>query len=299
MLFRSVLESRDKAAAIAALPFVLPMAAPVIAAEPSPSPVVDASPVPSATPAPPLPSPFPDDQPLLVSQLVVTLGTPGVDATVAIVAPFDGSSRVLAPGSDPWPDPDGRHLLYTCAPSGSSGQRLGICELSLAGEPDPTVRIAKGDRPTTPKDGTLIAYHRGTIDVGETWVARRDGSGATRIAAGDLRAWSADGTLLAGQADAAVHEVAVVPVAGGTPRILSIGDEAVWWPAGPVVAFRAWDGVRASIVIADARQDAAQLVYRAPDGRSIDALAWLPDDALAFVMDGEDRKSTRLNSSHT
>ena len=53
-------------------------------------------------------------------------------------------------------------------------------------------------------------------------------------------------------------EVAVVPVAGGTPRILSIGDEAVWWPAGPVVAFRAWDGVRASIVIADARQDAAQ-----------------------------------------
>ena len=88
------------AAAIAALPFVLPMAAPVIAAEPSPSPVVDASPVPSATPAPPLPSPFPDDQPLLVSQLVVTLGMPGVDATVVIVASIATAGPALARPDD-------------------------------------------------------------------------------------------------------------------------------------------------------------------------------------------------------
>lgn len=246
----------------------------------------DASAPPSVAPAP-LPSPFPDAQPLLVPQLVVTIGMPGLDASVAIVAPFDGSSKRLAAGSDPWPDPDGRHLLYTCAPADPGSPRLGVCELSLAGDAAPRTLIAKGDRPTTPQDGSLIAYHRGMVDVGETWIARRDGTGATRLAAGDLRAWSADGTMLAGQADAVVSEVAVVPVAGGEPRILSIGDEVAWWPAGPIVAFRASDGVRSSIVIADARQDAAQLAYRAPEGMTIDALAWLPDDALAFVMDGD------------
>ena len=125
------------------------------------------------------------------------------------------------------------------------------------------------------------------IDVGEAWIADKDGSSSRRLAEGGAPAWSADGLWLCYQPAGATFQVAIIRPDGSGSRLVGSGYDPAWGPTGARLAYARVDGSTGSIVIVSAA---------APPGAESVAFAtesplhhpvWLFENLVAFWMDGD------------
>ena len=116
--------------------------------------------------------------------------------------------------------------------------------------------ITRGGRPVPAPDGTLIAVHRGMIDVGETWVIAADGSNPRLAAPGAFLRWSPEARGSPGSRKALRPRLPSSALTAGL-RVLASGYDPAWSPAGVRIAYA---------VVEDTGRSAAQWTSR-PAGR--------------------------------
>jgi Tol biopolymer transport system component len=257
-----------------------PTAAPSSTAAPTVSPV-------GTAPQPADPTPLPADVPLPGGSLAVTRTDPMLGTSrIELVAIHGSGSVVLAHGRDPAWMPDGSTLLFACPIPRVEIETFGICAVRLddAGS-GPKFLVAEGDSPSVSPDGTLVAFRRGMIDVGTTWLANVDGSGVRRAGSGAFLRWSPDGQWLVGQPESATFEVAVLSAAGGVATPVSAGYDPAWSPDGSLIAFALVDERGSGLYVATNRM--IERRFLAPPGVELSAPAWLPGGALVFVLAGD------------
>lgn len=203
------------------------------------------------------------------------------------LATMDGVITRLAEGRDPaWLSPD--RIVYTCPAAGE--MPTGICASDVTMSPaEPLLMVAGADRPAPAPDGRSIAFHRGMVDVGETWVMGADGSNPRLVHTGDFHRWSPDGAWLAGQPESAAYEVAIVGVDGAAFRVLGIGHSPVWSRTGDRVTYAVDAEAGGSIRSVNVSDGVEEILVTATGGSQVGAPVWLPDGRLLFVQDGNVR----------
>ena len=195
-----------------------------------------------------------------------------------------GAVTRLAEGRDPaWMSSD--TIIYTCP--NAEGQP-GICSVKLESPSDPQSLIAEADRPVPAPDGRSVAIHRGTIDVGETWVMSPEGHEPRLLRAGAFLRWSPDGLWLAGQPETPGNaEVAIVGADGQGFRVLAPGYDPAWSPSGDRITYALAEDSGASIRSVYLDDGEVEILVTAPAGSELSAPAWLPDGRLLYVQDGD------------
>jgi hypothetical protein len=160
------------------------------------NPLVVVPPLPSVSASPEATVPAASEAPIASPGiLAVTAGDETGGTWVELVRPDTGTVSPLGLGADPAWFGDGR-LVYACAKQ--LGENTTICMVDPAEELQPEI-AGDATRPAPAPDGRLIAVHRGSIDVGETWLMRPDGTDLHRLAGGSFLQWSPDGSWLLGQ----------------------------------------------------------------------------------------------------
>ena len=181
-------------------------------------------------------------------------------------------------GTSAWP-PSGRSVHAARIAAWIAGRRL--CGASDSGSQGRHPGSPSSPRRTTPApapDGASIAVHRGTIDVGETWIVADDGERVHRLPRVRSTHWSPDGAWLAGPA-------AIRGLRGRRhPR-----RRERWRAAGSCcrlrprlvarrrpIAYVVVDGQGAKLRVMTPFSDASDTRYTAPAGSELAAPAWLP-----------------------
>ena len=238
-------------------------------------------PVPSASAGPDA-SPAPSVRSVPSGSLAVTHAD--ADGTEWIeVRAVDGPTAMrYTEGRDPAWLTDAK-LVYTCLYPGSD--TLTVCTMDFEGAR--LEILTQADRPFLAPDRATVAVHRGTIDVGTTWLLAPDGAKLRELSPGAFTRWSPDGAWLLGQPESAVAEVAIIGADGQGFRVLAPGYDPAWSPTGDRVAYVLVDGGRASLRVIDPLTDEIQVLYEATAGSELTAPAWLPSGALVFVLDGD------------
>ena len=190
----------------------------------------------------------------------------------------------LAQGSNAaWLDAD--TIVYEC--SQPSPDFLGICAVDLASPGSPRIIVSDANRPAPAPDGRSIAFHRSGIDIGSTWIVDADGSNPRELAPGWLREWSPDGAWLAGQADSAAVEVAIVRPDGTGLRSLAPGHDPAWSPSGDRLVYLYNDEQgAASLRTVDVATGEVTDLWGGSRADLSDP-AWLGDRGWVFVRDGD------------
>ena len=255
------------------LSIVVPVPTPT--ASPDPGLTADPSAVPSASPGP-----TPTEGP--GGTLVVTSEVQ--QQSWIEVLPPDGSVTRLAQGSNAaWLDAD--TIVYEC--SQPSPDFVGICSVDLASPGSPRTIVGAGNRPAPAPDGRSIAFHRGGIDIGSTWIVDADGSNLRELAPGSLLEWSPDGAWLAGQADSAAVEVAIIRPDGSGLRSLAPGHDPAWSPSGDRLVYLYNDEQgEASLRTVDVATGEVTDLWGGSQADLSDP-AWLGDRGWVFVRDGD------------
>ena len=239
-------------------------------------------PVPTATPAPDASASAGPDA---ASRLVVTrTDATGSDPWIELVAPDGSVTTRIAQGGDPaWLS--AVLIVYACKdPAIDLG---GICSVDPDKPGAAQLLTAEGDRAAPAPDGRSIAVHRGTVDVGETWMMAADGSGSRLLSAGVFMEWSPDGAWLLGQPQAEGFQVAIIGADGIGLRVLTPGYTPAWSPSGNAIAYGLVDEQGASLRTVDVATGDIQTRYVAPPTSELTAPEWLPDGAVVFVLDGD------------
>jgi hypothetical protein len=264
---------------------------------PTSPPASASAPAPTASSASPSSAPTPEASPTALpdsvtlpsdGQIVYTSGVPGPTHSIMSVAPDGSGLALVAVGRDPAWAPSGQTLVYTCPVVGNEGDFPGICAVaggSIGAEPH--VLVAMGERPVVAPTGTTVAYHRGMIDVGETWIAGIDGSGAVLLTPGELTTWSPDGVWLAGQPESAGAEIAVIRPDGTRYRVLTGGYDPAWSPDGGRLAYGLVTANGASLRFLDLATGTMSGLYLGSADVGVGAPLWLSDDAVLFVKGGD------------
>ncbi len=200
---------------------------------------------------------------------------------------MDGTSTRLAEGRDPaWLTAD--RIVYTCPDGGvEGGMDTGICAIDVRPPGRPRVLATGADRPAPAPDGRLVAFHRGMIDIGETWVMEADGANARLVHSGAFDRWSPDGGWLAGQPESATVEVAVVGVDGQGFQVLAPGYDPAWSPEGDRITYVAVDEAGAYLREVYPKGGVIDTLVEAPADTSLAAPAWAADERRMFVRDGD------------
>jgi Tol biopolymer transport system component len=254
------------------------------------SPASSPSPTPGASAAPSsLPTPLPASVTLPADgRIAYTAGGAGGEQWISLTAPDGSHPTRLAAGRDPTWSADGRTLVYACPTEGNEGDYPAICsiEAGRAGA-DPSVLVAIGDGPRLSPDGTRLAYHRGMVDVGETWVAAADGSGPGLLSPGALTDWSPDGRWLLGQPESAGREIAVIRADGSGYRVLAGGFDPAWSPDGDRIVYGIVTANGSSLRYLDVGTGLIRGLYLGGESAGLSAPTWLDGDAVLFVMSGD------------
>jgi len=244
--------------------------------------LVSVPPVPTQTVAPDATT-EPSAGPVAPGILAVTRGDETGGTWVELVTLETGAVSPLGLGRDPaWFD-DGR-LVYACAKQPLDNTT--ICMVDPTQELQP--EIASGaSQPAPAPDGSRLVVHRGTIDVGETWILRPDGKDLHRLATGSFLQWSPDGAWLVGQPESATAQVAIVGVDGKGFKVLAPGYDPVWSPSGTQIAYGLVEDGHGSLRTVDVATGQVEILYVAPAAAELTGPAWLPDGGLVFVQDGD------------
>jgi hypothetical protein len=144
------------------------------------------------------------------------------------------------------------------------------------------------EEPPAPPVVQRIVYMKFLLGPNEVWVARVDGAGKRRLAAGSAPAISPDGRWVAfeGGREATFEprfykDLMLVPTAGGRPRVLLRGARGpVWSPDSERVAvLQDLDDRRRALVVSDITTGKATTVARGP----IDDVSFSPrGDEIAY-----------------
>lgn len=231
-----------------------------------------------------LPTPLGSTSALPAYPLVVTRGPRGGEQQIEIVSPRTSATSPVARGADPAWSTDGRSIVFACP--GAAGWVPSIC-ITAADDPSEGARplVKDGDRPAPGPDGHAIAFHRGTVDVGDTWRVNRDGSGLTRLASGAFLSWSPDGNWLLGQPESAGFQLAVIGKEGGEARVLGTGYGPAWSPDGERIAYAVAGGRSSSLSVLSLATGSVETRNTAT--AELGGVAWLAGDAIAFVENGD------------
>jgi Putative zinc-finger len=243
-------------------------------------------PVPTATPGPDeTPGPSQSAAVPAPSRLVVTrTDATGSDPWIELVAPDGSATTRIGQGGDPaWLSAG--LIVYACKdPAIDLG---GICSVDPDNPGSAQLLAAEGDRAAPAPDGRSIAVHRGTVDVGETWMMAADGLGPRLISAGAFMEWSPDGAWLLGQPESAGFQVAIIGADGTGLRVLAPGYTPAWSPSGSAIAYGLVDEQGASLRTVDVATGVIETRYVAPPGSELTAPAWLPGGGIVFVLQGD------------
>ena len=243
-------------------------------------------PVPSPTASPEvITSPSPVDD-VLPAPMVVTVarenGAGSSTDWVAILEP-DGRLTPLAEGSQgAWLDET--TVVFACAPD--------ICRVDVMNHAVVQMVTQDGLRPIPAPDGSMIAFHRGMIDVPETWLVRtEDQFGFSwRLADGDFGRWSPDGEWLVGQLpDATSHTVSTVNVdRSDTLGVDSVpGYDPAWSPSGARIVYTLVEGDGPSVRMLTPASGEVSVLYTAGLDVALGGPIWLNEAAIVFVQDGD------------
>lgn len=196
---------------------------------------------------------------------------------------MDGVSTRLALGRDPaWLSPD--RIVYTCPEGAVEGEQdTGICAIDVNPPGDPELLMSSADHPVPSPDGRLIAFHRGIIDVGETWVMAADGANPRLVHTGAFDRWSPDGVWLAGQPESANVEIAVVGVDGHGFQVLVPGYDPAWSPTGDRITYAVVDEAGASIRNVFPHDGEIEPLVTEPADTSLSAPAWVANGRRLYV----------------
>ncbi len=173
----------------------------------------------------PDPTPFPPGFPLPIdAEIVYNLGEGGTRRSIELGTVGGSGIREVALGRDPSFLRDADQIVYACTDAQGGPDVVGICLTRLSGGAaplrvidDPTVRTPRWE-PTG--DAGRLTFNIGMIDLGEAWIADKDGSSARLLAAGGAPAWSADGLWLAYQPEGATFQVAVIRPDGSGQHVV-------------------------------------------------------------------------------
>ena len=200
---------------------------------------------------------------------------------------MDGTSTRLAEGRDPaWLTAE--RIVYTCPDGGvEGGMDTGICAIDVRPPGQPRVLVTGADRPAPAPDGRLVAFHRGMVDVGETWVMAADGSSPRLVHSGAFDRWAPDGAWLAGQPESAAVEIAVVGVDGQGFQVLAPGYDPAWSPEGDRITYVAVDEAGAYLREVYPKGGVIDTLVEAPADTSLAAPALAADERRMFVRDGD------------
>ncbi len=155
------------------------------------------------------------------AELVYNVGEGQAHRAIAIGTVGGSGVREVALGQDPSFLSDADQIVYACTDVQHDPEPVGICLTRLSGGALlPRVRRPDGQ---TCRDGSRtgarFTYNTGMIDLGEAWIADKDGSSARQLAAGGAPAWSADGLWLVYQPEGPTFQVAIIrPDGSGKPH---------------------------------------------------------------------------------
>ena len=222
---------------------------------------------------------------LPAGRLAVVVGDTNAPSLVVTVPGATAAERIVAgAGSATW-SPDGRRLLATCQARPDALPSL--CAIDLRdpnGASVPVLDEVAWARWAPGAD--LVALGRSFVDVGDTWIARPDGTGLRQlsIAGHEMVAdrWSPDGTQLAGRASRGgvdAFEVAVCNVVAATCRTLGPGQALAWSPGGRLAVITGEDQPPSSVDPASGARTELTAV-----GRGIVALDWSATGSIAAVV---------------
>ena len=197
------------------------------------------------------------------------------------VLPPDGSVTRLAQGSNPaWLDAD--TIVYECSQPSQS-----VCIVDVATPGSVRIILSDANRPAPAPDGRSIAFHRSGIDIGSTWIADADGANPRELAPGSLLEWSPDGAWLAGQADSAAVEVAIIRPDGTGLRSLAPGHDPAWSPSGDRLVYLYDDEQgRAWLRTVDVATGEVKDLWGGSQADLSDP-AWVGDRGWVLVRDGD------------
>jgi hypothetical protein len=188
------------------------------------------SPTPAATAtgtARPDPTPFPPGFPLPTgAEVAYNLGEGGTRRSIEVGTVGGSGIREVALGRDPSFLSDADQIVYACTDAQGGPDVVGICLTRLSGgTPSRVIDDPTANLPRWEPNGGRFTFNTGMIDLGEAWIADKDGSSARRLAPGGAPTWSADGLWLVYQPEGATFQVAVIRPDGSGQRVIGSGYE--------------------------------------------------------------------------
>ena len=222
------------------------------------------------------------------AELVYNVGEGQAHRTIAIGTVGGSGVREVALGQDPSFLSDADQIVYACTDAKHDPDPVGICLTRLSGGTssrvvdDPTARS-----PQWEPNGARFTYNNGMIDLGEAWIADKDGSSARMLAAGGAPIWSRDGLWLAYQPEGATFHVAIIRPDGSGKRDIGSGYDPAWSPASPArLVFARADGSNGALIVASADVSSKEtVVFQATS--PVHHPVWLDENHIAFWMDGD------------
>lgn len=205
---------------------------------------------------------------LILSTLIVLAAV--LSASAGGRAAFPGANGLIAFDSDR----TGSEQIYTIAASGGP-----VTQLTTEG---------RNYAPAWSPDGARITFESDREGAGAVYVMNADGSGETRLAAGRLPAWTADGSAigfiaLTGPDDARHYGIFTVNASGGVPTVLidSPQDDTMpaFSPDGTKIAYSSAAAGEGDLEIYVAGSDGSNPVPLTQNDTSDYYPAWSPDSS--------------------